>query len=1281
MTPAPITPRMPGPAVALALSVAVAIAIAIAGGGGAALGADGEQHHPLVLFLIGEPEYQTATTLPEFAASELVPRGLRCAFATEDAVDHDDFTGLDALPGADLLVISVRRHAPSAAHLALVRAHLAAGKPVVGIRTASHAFAATPKDAAHAAWPSFDHDILGGSYAGHYDDLPARLSAAAPAAGHPILLGVDVAALAHRKLYRNSTLAPGATALIDGVSQGESALQHVAWVNQAGASRVFYTSLGTPGDFVQPAFRRLLANAVFWALGRTPPPGRLEPAAPGASPAAPAAPASAPASAPAAAPGPAPAPGTGALLPAPGPAQAAAAMHPADGLVVELIAAEPAIAKPVFMNFDERGRMWVVQYRQYPHPAGLTRISHDEFWRSVYDRTSPPPPHQFTGADRISVVAPGTDGSVGRVEDVISGLNLATAVERGRGSLWVLSPPYLLRYPLDPAGDSIVGEPAVELSGFNIEDTHAVANSLRWGPDGWLYGAVGSTVTTEIVRPGLDRAPLQRIVGQGIWRYQPETRRFEMFSEGGGNTFGVELDDQGRIFSGHNGGDTRGFAYQQGAYEMKGFEKHGPLSNPFAFGFFPPMPSSNAIPRFSHSLVIYGGGALPGLAGRLLAIDPLHGQLIASAIVPERSAFRTADLGPLLTSDDPCFRPVDIKVGPDGALYLCDWHDRQINHYRNSEGQIDHGVGRIYRVRSATASAAPLPAFDLARLSSAQLVEQLRSPNRWFRQTALRVLGDRRDAAIIPALRAALDQARGQFALEALWALHLSGGLDDDATSAALAHAEAQVRAWAVRLRGDDGQLPPAISARLRALAQGEGDVAVRMQLACTAKRLPAADGLPIVAALMRHDEDADDPRLPLLVWWAIEAKAGSDAEAVLALLADPAVWSRPLVHNHLLSRLMRRYAAAGTRHDLLLCARLLGMAPGAGDAAQLLAGFDEAYAGRPMSGLPDELLQALASHGGGSTLLRLRRGDAQAAAEVLRLVADAQAPITTRLAYLGALGEVDVAGAVEVLLTLLEGGHDARLEAPALGALARGDDARIATRLIAAYARLSATGRRSCQAALSSRPAWARQLVAAVSAGTIPKSDIDPAHVRRLAQSADAELVRGVHALWGTLGAASSAEMEREIARVKRVLAAGSGDPARGVAQFQASCSACHALFGHGGQIGPDLTSARRDDLDSLLLSIVNPSAEIREGYAACTIQTTDGRSLTGFIADQDQQVVALRGLDGQVTTIARTTISSLTLSGASLMPEGLLSGLADQTLRDFFAYLRSSQPLPGKH
>jgi hypothetical protein len=117
-------------------------------------------------------------------------------------------------------------------------------------------------------------------------------------------------------------------------------------------------------------------------------------------------------------------------------------------------------------------------------------------------------------------------------------------------------------------------------------------------------------VTANIIRPGLDKEPIARMMGQHIWRYQPSTRRFEVFAEGGGNAFGLELDDKGRIFSGHNGGNTRGFHYVQGGYLQKGFEKHGPLENPYAFGYFKPMAGNDA-ERFTHTFVIYGGGVLP----------------------------------------------------------------------------------------------------------------------------------------------------------------------------------------------------------------------------------------------------------------------------------------------------------------------------------------------------------------------------------------------------------------------------------------------------------------------------------------------------------------------------------------------------------------------------------------------------------------------------------------------------------------------------------------------
>jgi type 1 glutamine amidotransferase len=223
-----------------------------------------------VLFMISEPEYQTEITLPEFAAKNLTPRGLRCVFAIADKKTPDEFPGLDALPTADLLVISVRRQAPRKEQLALVRAHLAAGKPLIGIRTASHAFGMKPKNDQHEGWMTFDQDVLGGSYKNHYGNVPAVILFASNAAGHAILTGVDPAQLTSERLYKNASITSSATALLMGRSQGEKSDEHVAWVNQVGKSRVFYTSLGAAPDFAKADFRRLLTNAVFWTLDRAP---------------------------------------------------------------------------------------------------------------------------------------------------------------------------------------------------------------------------------------------------------------------------------------------------------------------------------------------------------------------------------------------------------------------------------------------------------------------------------------------------------------------------------------------------------------------------------------------------------------------------------------------------------------------------------------------------------------------------------------------------------------------------------------------------------------------------------------------------------------------------------------------------------------------------------------------------------------------------------------------------------------------------------------------------
>jgi nicotinamidase-related amidase/type 1 glutamine amidotransferase len=227
---------------------------------------------PRVAFLVAEDEYKTETTLPPFAAAYL-GKGFKVDFVFDAEGDKNRLTGASAVDEADVLFVSARRRAFPAEQLAAVRRQVARGKAVVGIRTASHAFALRPGadvPAGHDVWPTFDPDVLGGHYTNHHKAGPETSLAVAPGAGsHPVLSGVDVARFVGKgSLYKVSPLADSATPLLIGTTPGESP-EPVAWTNlTTSGGRVVYTSLGHPDDFAQPDFRRLLLNAIAWASGR-----------------------------------------------------------------------------------------------------------------------------------------------------------------------------------------------------------------------------------------------------------------------------------------------------------------------------------------------------------------------------------------------------------------------------------------------------------------------------------------------------------------------------------------------------------------------------------------------------------------------------------------------------------------------------------------------------------------------------------------------------------------------------------------------------------------------------------------------------------------------------------------------------------------------------------------------------------------------------------------------------------------------------------------------------
>ena len=985
------------------------------------------------------------------------------------------------------------------------------------------------------------------------------------------------------------------------------------------------------------------------------------------------------------------------------PADSLAKMRPHKDFEVDLLVSEPLVAQPTHFSFDSRGRLWVSQYRQYPYPAGLKMLSRDKYYRSHYDRVPPAPPNHDKGADIVSIHEDSNgDGKFDKHKVFQDGLNMANSAIRGRGGVWVMNTPYLLFYPDKDFDDVPDGPPVVHLSGFGLEDTHSVANGLVWGADGWLYGAQGSTCTCRIRRPGIDAPDSEGVYFQGcmVWRYHPESRRFELFAEGGGNNFGLELDDNGRIYTGHNGGTTRGFHYVQGGYYLmqgKSPNKYGPPRNPYSFGELPKMASEQKIIRFTHFAALGEGTAIPKRYHHsFFGVDPLHNFVIASKRVDAGATFTTTDLDKVLECDDFAFRPVYIGNAPDGSMFVADFYEHYIAHGQHYQSQIDPDTGRIFRLRGKGMKLET--DLNLEDKTSAELIKLLGHPNKWHRHTAVRLLGERKDKSVHASLQEIISSGLGLEARCALWAHYQAYGLDRKTAITALRSPDAAVRYWTVRFLTDDigfkhkrstvglvdslggtqvsERLNNTLMEALLEQARYEGSLEVRSQMASSARRLSAAQGLALVRNVLSHDS-VSDQYVPLLCWWVFDAKADSDREAVMKMFDDRDFWELPMVKEHILPRIMRRLASQSRNRDLLDCAKLLEIAPSKDHSAQLLKGFEEGFKGRSMDGLPETLAKALVDSGISSLILKLRLRDPSAIQTAVRQVTDAKTKKQDRLAAIRTLGELKVVSATTALLNTGLRDSDETMQKAALAALSAYSAQSVSKTVIAGFDKLNDSVKPAAYDLLLSRMTWTRDLLDSIERGEIDKSGVDGEVVRRLKQHADDGIQNAAKQVFAKQAIEAGHNFKKQIADLESVLQAGSGNPYAGESTFMTRCGVCHKLFHKGGSIGPDLTPYQRNDLNTMLISIVNPNAEIREGFEYVSLETSDGRSLSGFLTDQDNQIVALRGMAGEDIRVARKEVKSLKPMGRSLMPEGLLAQLKDQELRDFFAYLKISQPI----
>ncbi len=532
-------------------------------------------------------------------------------------------------------------------------------------------------------------------------------------------------------------------------------------------------------------------------------------------------------------------------------------------------------------------------------------------------------------------------------------------------------------------------------------------------------------------------------------------------------------------------------------------------------------------------------------------------------------------------------------------------------------------------------------------------------------------------------LRNCLADPASEHRLEFLWTLHGLAALDERQILDLMSDADEYLRVWAVRIAAGHDHLSSPLFDKSLKLAACDSSVVVRSQLAGVAQRLPGEQALRIIERLVMHDTDADDLQIPLLLWWALERQA-SNHESILAWLGNRDVWQRRLFREHLAARIAQRWATTGQPAGRAACSELLALAPTRDDRQVIVQGMNLGLRGQHFDEPPSELASNLNKiwHKRPHTLavleLGLRLGMAEARFEAASIADDKDRSNNDRLAAISLVGETVCAGSVGLLQRLVET-RDAvePIRLAAMMALAKCDDQAIGPWLLSKYSGLPKNLKPRTLDILAARNSTARLLLDAIEAGDIPPGDVTIEQIRQIAAHKNAELDESLTHIWGKVRAATPEERLAVVRRLNNDLRAAVGDPRAGQLLFREHCGKCHKLFGEGNEVGPDLTSANRGDRTFLLVSLVDPNAQIRKEYLNYSIQMRDGRVLTGLIADDSGSALTLIDATNERPIVSREDIEVIEPATNSLMPEGLLEKLTPRQLRDLFSYLQGAGPV----